>query len=309
MLSYLLCGYILLNSVYGIFTYRDSINGNIAIGSLPEHLVVNFDFMAYYYKLHIPDETLTTHHMWYNDVSTPHYLKTTIDNIQYHTLWDNLCDQNHKCKLMVIPEMTELYYSNPYKKTKNLYGAAANFDPHRDCFYQFESIKLYRVLIGLTDGNNNTITYFPTFNIGHKLNKGDYIVFDFDRTLHQVIKQNQSSSKRILLKLHYLVFEKEYSETTIIVVRYMYIYYDYITRYILESGTDPESFFGFFMGLLSEIYINYISIHLIVFLCNSSIFLVYYYKYKIIDIIVTICKIYMMVVCVYWLRYKLFNIK
>ena len=89
----------------------------------------------------------------------------------------------------------------------------------------------------------------------------------------------------------------------------MYVYYDYITRYILEKGTDPETFFGFFMGLLSELYINYITIHLIVLLCNTSIFLVYYYKYKITDIMGNICKAYIIVVSYFWLRYKLFNIK
>lgn len=309
MILYYLLSICLVKEIYGLFTHRDYINGNIGIGKLPIELNTYIDSIVDNYKDIIPDETVTTYHISYTDISIPYYLKNTIDTIQNYTLWNDLCDKNLNCNVQIIPEMTELYYSNPNKKTINLYGAAANFDLHTDCFYNFEYIKLYRVLIGLTNGNNNTITYFPSFNVGHKLNKGDYIVFDFDRTLHKVIKLNESSSKRILLKLHFLIYQKEYSYYYKYCVKYMYVYYDFITRYILENGTDPETFFQFFMGLLSELYINYITTYHIVLLCNVSILLIYYYKYKITDIIIIICKAYIIVVSYYWLRYKLFNIK
>jgi hypothetical protein len=292
-----------------IFTDSDEIDGNIGIGKIPNQFIDNLDYIVDEYTLKIPNMNMTTYHIWYNNNLIPNYVSTLVDMIQYDSYWNELCNKKSECNMMYMPEMTELYYSNPNKKTKNLYGAAANFDAHRDCFYQFDSIRLYRVLIGLTNGNNNTVTYFPTFKKGHKLNKGDYIVFDFDRTLHQVIKDNLSSTPRILLKMHYLVFERGYSDWYKVMVRYMYLYYDYVTRYILESGTDPETFYDFFMGLLSEYYINYMTKYTILIMYFISLLLISSYKYKVVDIVLLVGKVYCIVVTFYWLRYQLFDIK
>jgi hypothetical protein len=84
----------------------------------------------------------------------------------------------------------------------NLYGASGNYVIHRDnVWFNFPGINFYRVIIGLTNGNNNIITYFNNLDIGHKINSGDYIVFDFDKTTHQVIKEKNYNTPRILLKI------------------------------------------------------------------------------------------------------------
>ena len=34
----------------------------------------------------------------------------------------------------------------------NLYGAYSKYDIHRDCIYNFDGIRFYGIIIGLTDG-------------------------------------------------------------------------------------------------------------------------------------------------------------
>lgn len=302
-----------------LFTHFDNIQGNIGIGKLPYNLHNYADNIVEEYKNFILDMNMTTHHMWYSKLDNL-IIKSYIDEIQYDLYWSNLCSNSNSnnCLIVNIPEMTELYYSNPNNKSKNLYGASANFDPHTDCFYNFNNIRFYRVLIGLTDGNKNTITYFPNFNIGHKLNKGEYIIFDFDRTTHQVIKDKNisESSYRILLKIHFLVFENDkFSKYYINSIKNMYLYYDYITRYILENGTDPVTYYQFFMGLLSQFFISPYTLYIILILSiNIVTFLVFYLnikqiKYIFLYLFMSLFKIYLTVVFFYWYRYQLYGIK
>ena len=96
----------------------------------------------------------------------------------------------------------------------------------------------------------------PKLKIGHNLNKGDYILFDFDRTAHQVIKHKESNIPRILLKLHYIVYDNSNSEEYVKFIKKIYLLYDCITRYIMDTGTDPETFYEFFLGLLCHFFVN-----------------------------------------------------
>ena len=237
-----------------LFTYRDNIEGKVGIGKLPSelHPILN-DIAKEYYNM-IPDKSTTTYHTYYADLTG--ILKAYFDKIQYNEFWYNICDNTHNCISQCVTEMNELYYSNPkpnFEKT-NLYGAAANLIPHKDCIlYNFYGIRFYRIIIGLTGGNNDTSTEFINLNLEHKINNGDYMIFDFDRTLHQVKKIGQQETPRILLKLHFIVCENcDYSENYVNFISYFYKYYYYFARYTEQLGTDPQTFTGFFFGLLWE---------------------------------------------------------
>lgn len=200
-----------------LFTYRDDIEGKIGIGKLPIELQsILGDISNEYYDI-IPDKNSTTYHRWYDDM--PSTIKTKLEQVIKHDFWNKLCDGSDKCVKSSAIEMDELYYSNPKNNLDkiNLYGATSNFDIHKDCIYKFNGIRFYRIIIGLTDGNDNIITYFNNLHVGHKINSGEYIVFDFDKTTHQVIKDKQELKPRMLLKIHYIVCEnckysKEYVE-------------------------------------------------------------------------------------------------
>lgn len=303
-----------------LFQYRDDIEGKVGIGKVPSNLQsMLHELSSEYYNI-IPDKNASTYHTWFKDM--PSSIKSKVSKIQKDPFWNKLCDGSDKCVKINASEMDELYYSNPKKniKKQNLYGAASNYDIHKDCIFNFNGIKFYRILIGLTDGNDNIVTHFNNLNVGHKMNSGDYIVFDFDRTTHQVIKENESHTPRIMLKLHYIVYENcKYSQTYVDKIKHMYLYYENITRYIMKTGTDPESFYEFFMGLGCQFfYTKYIQYILICFVIFFTIIIKYVYKIKLLlknwviylkYILSFLFVTYVSIVFFYWSRYQLFNIR
>ena len=275
--------------------------------------------MKEYYNI-IPDKNISTHHLWYNDM--PANIKLNVENIQKHKFWNKLCDGSKICTKINANEMDELYYSNPKNnlKKQNLYGAS-NYYIHKDCIFNFNKIKFYRILIGLTDGNDNITTQFVNLNIGQKLNKGDYILFDFDRTMHQVIKENSNkNTPRILLKIHYIICENcKYSIEYVEKIKKLYLYYEYTTRYIMNLGTEPKGFINFFVGLIVQYfftpqfkyYLLFLTILIIIILNKIlKIKLIYKNLLKIIKyIFLSLFILYLVIVFFYWSRYKLYGIR
>jgi hypothetical protein len=303
-----------------LFTYRNDIDGKIGIGKLPTELQSILDDLAKEYNSIIPDKTASTYHTWYEDM--PPVIKSKVEQIQKSSFWNKLCDSSEKCIKYNANEMDELYYSNPKNDLNkiNLYGAS-NYYIHRDCIYNFDGIKFYRIIIGLTDGNDNIITYFNNIGVGHKINSGDYIVFDFDRTYHQVIKiDSQLNTPRILLKIHYIVCDNcNYSKKYINFIKLLYVQYEYLTRTIMNFGTEPDGFFNFFVGLLVQYmftpYIQYIILFvllLIIIFINLflKIKLIYKNLFKIVKYMLFLfLLIYIIIVIFYWIRYKLYGIR
>jgi hypothetical protein len=303
-----------------LFTYRDEIEGKVGIGKLPIELqsVLN-DISKEYYNI-IPDKNASTYHTWYQDM--PLSIKSKVEKIQKNNFWNKLCDGSEKCVKISANEMDELYYSNPKNNLDkiNLYGASGNYDIHKDCIYNFNGIKFYRIIIGLTHGNDTVITYFNNLDIGHKINSGDYIVFDFDKTTHQVIKDKQELTPRILLKIHYIVCENcKYSKDYVETIKKWYLYYEFITRYFMQVGTDPETLYQFFWGLFCQYYMNSYTKYIIIFIIITTIVAInFLFKIKIIYkniskiikyVVFSLIFIYLIIVFFYWIRYKLLGIR
>ena len=303
-----------------LFTYRDHVEGKVGIGKLPNELkYILDDISKEYYKI-IPDINASTYHTWYKDM--PASIKSNVEKIQKSHFWNKLCDGSEKCIKISAKEMDELYYSNPKNNLDkiNLYGASGNYDIHRDCIFNFNGIKFYRIIIGLTDGNDNIITYFNNLDVGHKINSGDYIVFDFDKSTHQVIKDKQQLTPRILLKIHYIVCEKcKYSSKYVELIKQFYLYYEIITRYFMQVGTDPETYYQFFWGLFCQYYMNnYIKYIILIIVVFIIIILKFVFKIKLIFknlskiikyVLISLTAIYLLIVLFYWLRYTLFGIR
>jgi len=304
-----------------LFIYRDDIEGKVGIGKLPNDLQSILDDISKEYYNIIPDKNVSTYHTWYNNM--PPTIKSKVERIQKNDFWNKLCDSSEKCVKISANEIDELYYSNPKNNLDkiNLYGASGNYVIHRDnVWFNFPGINFYRVIIGLTNGNDNIITYFNNLDIGHKINSGDYIVFDFDKTTHQVIKEKQELTPRILLKLHFLISENNnYSKKYLNFVKNLYLNYEFITRYVMETGTDPETYFEFFCGLLVQFwdipitkYIIFFIIIILVIILKFilKIKLIYKNISKIIKYVsFSLITIYIIIVFFYWIRYKLFGIK
>lgn len=303
-----------------IFTHRDNIDGNVGIGKLPNHLYNVLGDIGKEYIHLVTDKTTTTHHTYYNHLVGG--LKHNFDRIQYDTLWESICDNQSNCILKHVVEMNEIYYSNPKPNFKkmNLYGAAANLIPHRDCIlYNFEGIDFYRIIVGVTNNNNDTITEFINFNVEQKINMGDYMIFDFDKTLHQVKKTGQFETPRILLKMHFIVCQNCNHVAYVDFVAFFYKFYYYLARYTEQIGTDPSTFIGFFFGLLWEYPFNsaFKYIVLLLFINNMIVLnklcdikLNYKNTVKLIGYsVMNVIYIYLCIVSFYYSRYLLLGIK
>lgn len=247
-----------------VFNQTDNKKGYIGIGNLPFNTYQLLNNILQGFIPLIPDTTKTTFHMYYTNLQGS--LKESFEKIQTHPIWGGICrndnnnnQRNHdnNCILQPVPEMNEIYYSNPkpnFETKMRLYGAAANLLPHRDCIlYNFIGIRFYRVIIGLTSNNTDTMTYFIDYNIGHFINKGQYIIFDFDRTLHKVIKTGMTETPRVLLKLHFIVCRNcIFNQRYVNFVSYFYKYYYSIARYTEQIGTDPTTWGGVVIGTMWE---------------------------------------------------------
>ena len=304
-----------------IFTHRDNIDGNVGIGKLPYHLHNILSDIGKEYINVVTDKTTTTHHTYYNDLTG--ILKNNFDAIQYDDLWKSICEHPSNCILKSVMEMNEIYYSNPKPNFNkmNLYGAAANLIPHRDCIlYNFDGIDFYRVIIGATNNNNDTITEFINFNLEQKLNRGDYMIFDFDKTLHQVKKIGQMETPRILLKMHFIVCQNcKHNTLYLDFAAFFYKLYYVVARYTEQVGTDPTTFMGFFFGLLWEYPFHSAFKYIVMLLFINNIIVLN----KLCDIklnykntkkliyysVMNVLYIYLTIVSFYYGRYILFGIK
>jgi len=173
----------------------------------------------------------------------------------------------------------------------------------------------------LTDDNKNITTKFTNLGVEHKINKNDYVLFDFSRTTHQVKKDDQTTNTpRTILKLHFLVFENDdYSDNYIYFIKSYFIYYDIITRYILKTGTDPKTYYQFLIGMLTHLfyypYTGYMVVFIILFIIVIlnvlfKIKLIYKNITKIIKyVLFSLISIYLLIILFYWLRYKLSGIR
>jgi hypothetical protein len=110
---------------------------------------------------------------------------------------------------------------------------------------------------------------------------------------------------RYLLKLHFVVCENcNEPEWKIHLFKNAHIVYENITRYVMDGGTDPESWYDFFLGMVLEIEpIIYISACIV-----TLYFLIKVYnitdslqiaKYLLFIIIV----VYLVLVTCFWLYY------
>lgn len=241
-----------------VFTQYKESEGNFGVGKVPYDISKDTKELHSLFYNEIPNDKLDakTYHQWFKDFSPQ--VKAIVERFQKNEVWQELCTTGSSCSVLNLHEMDELYYSKaPTKKHKDLllYGATGNFDPHVDGIFNFSGMHFYRVLIGLTPENEKVETRFLKLDINHKIQDNDYIVFDFDKAEHQVVNHETNSTTdgkyRIILKLHFLVCDNcKVDSFYMQSVKQSYIAYETLTRYVMQTGTDPKTPYEFFLGLL-----------------------------------------------------------
>ena len=140
-----------------------------------------------------------------------------------------------------IYNMNELYISINNSNKKN--SDRVFFSKHIDGpFGFFPFCSVYRTLIGCND-NNFIITHFPLKNKDICVSKNDILAFDYNKEIHYIsLKENslQNSSKRTVLKLHYVVYPIGF-DIFAIILSYCCEYYNTIARYAFINTLQPKS--------------------------------------------------------------------
>lgn len=241
-----------------LFTIRSPTEGRFGIGSIPLELHPHLDAIARAFRDGMPREAhgALTYHRWCRGL--PPRLRDAVDVVRQHPLWRQLADGT-SAAVHELDAIDEIYCSRPPSDRTMLYGAAANYDLHVDGIFAFPWIRVYRVLVGLTD-NGSVETQFPPLGISHRIGKGDFIVFDFDRARHRVARLDgaRDDGDRILLKLHFCV-----SPARVVALPYVwcvaraYGAYEAVTRRVMATGTDPRTLPQFAAGVLGQFAIRH----------------------------------------------------
>lgn len=239
------------------------------MGSLPLLFTPLLESIQFHYATRIlPTIEQSSHHIYTTNILFPE-LQENLCGIIHQPLWTELCPSgswNTSCQVTPVIEMNELYFTHPgyAKQRRYLYGTAVHAEENTDTIFPFPYTRLYRVLIGLSNENNHTYTYFPAWNKGIFLHRGDYVVYDVYRT-----RRRQRITTPCLLPscppfprphfhlaFQFLVYDPSiYSFTMIHYLSRVYLYYNYMTRWIIAIGTDPVAYYEYVMGWLIQLYI------------------------------------------------------
>lgn len=261
------------------FKHNDNLNGNISEGIIPErlHKILHDIKVEFKNKLSHENKIKTAYHEWCTKLEPN--LQKNIDIIMNDKFWLDICNDN-KCEMTRIKEMDEIYYANPPNSiSKNLYGAIGNYGVHSDGMFDIKNLSVYRILIGLTDNNDN-ITYFIDHGYGRKLQKNHFVIFDFDKSRHQVLINNDNvkSNYRIVLKLHFMTYKKDYfSDYYINCIKQIYIRYLKMTRYFMDNGTNPSNLKEFCFGIICHIIGSELNMVFVLLIMIIVWFILYYW--------------------------------
>jgi hypothetical protein len=92
----------------------------------------------------------------------------------------------------------------------------------------------------------------------------------------------------------------------------MYVLYEYVTRYIMKTGTNPTTYYQFFWGLFAYVAANApVVIYMYVLLLILAV-VMYAFKQthfaKILSrIVIDVTITFLVMVSIFWLRYKIWN--
>ena len=185
----------------GIGKYGNEIYGNLQIDNTDAIETLH----QYIETLDLP--TYKTFHTFEDYL--PPLEHTALQHIKYSDLCKNISLAHPKHILTPIVAMNELYVS-----CIGADGSDRVFEtPHIDgLFAWLPWCTVYRAVVSI-QGNRQVDTVFPLSRHKYTLETGDYVAFDYNRSIHYIVGNGNRQDgtiiddrKRIVLKLHYLVY-------------------------------------------------------------------------------------------------------
>jgi hypothetical protein len=153
-----------------------------------------------------------SHHIWYRDL--PELLKHAFEYIDSHIAISNgfrqvFCTEEYD--RISLDGMNEVYVTGDSRKKDGWNSDHVFFMSHVDGpYFYLPFVSVYRVLVGLNK-NNDISTVFPMCDKKYTLDYGDALGFDFDRQVHYIKKEENTSPRkepRATMKLHYCIYPK-----------------------------------------------------------------------------------------------------
>ncbi len=183
-----------------------------------------------------------SHHQWANSVTGR--VGQAIERVRGAEELIGFLQQSYGCESVeAVPQIDELYFAVSPQQAAG--SDRSLVDAHYDA--PFGSIlpgKLCRLILVLVACNDNPTvsTHFPEHdNLSVTLQRGDYVCWDYNRTLHYAQGAIPAGHRRVLLKLHYLVSA---SHATILTKTYttsLNIWWTWTARAMMRYSSQPET--------------------------------------------------------------------
>eukprot|EP00798_Chlamydomonas_sp_ICE-L_P010971 gene10971-17084_t len=234
---------------------------------VPSDLIELFDKLRDLIDAKLVKEYSDTHHFYSRDASVE--INAVISKIRGRSYWrDLLCpgdSADRRCTFASVPDMDEVYRSKLTRAfaKKQLYGARTLVALHVDGIIKIPGMIVYRILIPLTSGNRHVNTCLKEDGVCVKLNRGNMLAFDFDRTMHFVRidgEEGGGGEQRTMLKMHFVVCDKGCGLRMVEMSKTLHVKYEDMTRYIMTRGTNPQTYYEFCLGVMAT-WISVIAAH------------------------------------------------
>lgn len=230
-----------------------------------------------------------SHHWWYEKLPTD--IRNAFDECSNSYIIKNMfCSLFSPIyyDILPIPEMNEIYVTGEERKEDPIQSDRVFFISHIDGpFMWVPFVSVYRCLIGVNE-NKKITTHFPANYQNYKVNKGDFLAFDFNREIHYITSNNNTfqTEPRITLKAHYCIYPKWCGWLG----RFMYTAnakYNQIFRYLFLKTIKPETWIDRINGFM-VVSMTHLFVWLDMFIGYRNIYFLaylYYLNYsKVIDI-------------------------
>lgn len=152
-----------------------------------------------------------TTHWWYNTLPLDQKIafhKIASSDSVYDTFEEKFPENTWNVEM--VEQMNEIYVSSEHCTNHN--SDTVFFMKHIDgpFYLLFPFCKVYRCIFALNE-NERISTLFPMINRKYTLSTGDFVGFDFNREIHNIVSDINIIPKecRITLKLHYVVYPKK----------------------------------------------------------------------------------------------------
>lgn len=124
--------------------------------------------------------------------------------------------------------------------------------PHIDgLFAWLPYCHVLRCIVAL-QGNEAVCTSFKFPDETHVLTTGTFLAFDYNRDIHYIWKKEgvEDTSKRVIMKLHYLMAPKGMPQMVVDVYRGIHTYYNAGLRRLFLKSQHPDSIVGGAISLM-----------------------------------------------------------